>query len=75
MKRAWYDSKKDSIVILVRPERKITYEIEMVRCTTAGSVLDWIHQIHSKNWGHEVMQDMLDVLFTEISSDLWSGKA
>jgi hypothetical protein len=46
----------------------------MDRLKTAGQCLDWIHQLHEKSWGPEVMQDFLEVLFRMIPSDLWSGK-
>lgn len=50
------------------------YWIPMDRLKTAGQCLDWIHQLHEKSWGPEVMQDFLEVLFRMIPSDLWSGK-
>ena len=50
------------------------YWIPLNRLKTAAQCLDWIHQLHEKSWGSEVMQDFLKVLFRMIPPDFWAGK-
>ena len=52
------------------------YDIDLERCRTAEQAMDWIHQICiDKNWGKEVSNDLLQMLFQVLPSTMWAGKA
>jgi len=51
------------------------YDVDMKRCRTAEQALDWIHQLNAKSWAKPHMGDFLSIMFSAISSTLWSGKA
>ena len=51
------------------------YQVDLNRCKTAESCLDWIHQLHEKAWyrGDQAME-FIDLLFRLIPVKLWSMK-
>lgn len=71
--RCTFNKKANTIDIEVTPA--YIYQVDLDWCTTSKGVLDWIHQIHEKTWGAEVMDDFLGLLFNHISSRLWHGGA
>ena len=50
------------------------YHIPTNRITTAGEVLDWIHQLHEKNWvTDEIMREFIDMVFRIVPEKMWAG--
>ena len=63
----------ESLDIYVRDG--FVYDIPLSRMRTPESILDWIHQICiAKNWGRDNAAEILDGIFKDIPSDMWSGK-
>jgi hypothetical protein len=72
--RVRFNDESSCIFIQVHPHYE--YDIDLERCRTAEQALDWIHQVCiDKNWGKEVSNDLLRMMFIVIPSTLWSGKA
>lgn len=66
-----FDPERNCIVI--RVSGVYEYEIDRERLKTPASCLDWIHQVHEKRWGSEIMEEFLEVLFAEIPGSFWIG--
>ena len=70
-KHVYFDKKHNCIT--VKYDGKHEYDIAMNMMTTAGEVLDWIHQLLEKSWfTDEMSREFIDMIFRKISVDLWS---
>lgn len=70
-RRCTFNRKTNTIDIQVTPG--YIYQIDLDECATSQGVLDWIHQIHQKAWGPEIMEEFLELIFDHIPSKLWRG--
>ncbi len=71
--RCTFNEKVNTIDIRPLPDSGYVYQVDLDWCTTSKGVLDWIHQVHEKNWGADVMDEFLELLFAHIPSKLWHG--
>lgn len=69
--RCTFNKKVNTIDIEVTPA--YIYQVDLDQCSTSIEVLDWLHQLHEKIWGPEIMDDFLELLFAHIPSKLWHG--
>jgi hypothetical protein len=60
--------------IMIKVHEGYEYEVDLDRCQTSGAVLDWVHQVHEKNWGRAIIADFLEILFDYIDTELWAWK-
>lgn len=76
--RVWVEQNADGEQYLrIKAQEGYIYDIPLKRMQTPAQVLDWIHQvIIAKNWGREMVLEILDAIFEDaIPPEMWSGEA
>lgn len=74
-RRCTFDKRANTIDIQPIPDSGYVYQVDLDDCASSKGVLDYIHQIHQKSWGPDIMEEFLEVLFSCIPTKLWCGGA
>ena len=60
----------DRLYLILQHPKVYKYDIDLESCTTSAQILDWIAQIAGKNWGDDIMPEIIGELVLALNDYL-----